>query len=233
MTTIAPYIDHTLLKADATPADIRKLCAEAKHYGFASVCVNPIYVSLAAAELQDSPIRVCCVIGFPLGAHLTAIKVSEARDALAAGAQELDMVMAIGAAKSGAWREVEDDIAAVVKAAKQQALVKVILEMCLLSDQEKELACLVARKAGAAFVKTSTGFSSGGATPADVQLMRRVVPDMKIKASGGIRNLATARALLAAGADRLGCSAGAQLIEDEHTEAFFTPKAQGEDSAAK
>ena len=214
-TSIASTIDHTLLKPDATADAVRQICAEAREHGFASVCVNSCHVALVAAELHGTPIQVCSVIGFPLGAAATLSKVFESIDAIADGATELDMVINIGAAKEGDWRTVEDDIAAVTKAAKGKALVKVIIETCLLTDQEKELACLVAKKAGADFVKTSTGFSSGGATVADVELMRRTVPDMKIKASGGIRDLATAKAMLAAGADRLGCSAGVAIVGEE------------------
>ncbi|MCL2498546.1 MAG: deoxyribose-phosphate aldolase [Symbiobacteriaceae bacterium] len=213
--SVASYIDHTLLKPEATPTAVRQLCAEAKEFGFASVCVNPWHLPLVAAELAGSQVAPCCVIGFPLGANATLTKVNEAVAAIAAGATELDMVINIGAAKEGDWRIVEDDITDVVKAATGKALVKVIIETCLLSDREKELACLVAQKAGATFVKTSTGFSTGGATVADVELMRRTVPQMKIKASGGIRDLASAQAMIAAGADRLGCSAGVAIVKQE------------------
>ena len=222
MLSLAGYIDHTLLKPDATEAAIRKLCEEAIIYQFASVCVNAIYVPLAASLLQDTGIDVCCVVGFPLGSATTYTKVCEAREAVATGATELDMVVSLGALKSGNWRYVENDIAAVVQAASPH-LVKVIIETCLLTLQEKELACYVAQKAGAAFVKTSTGFSTAGATVDDVQLMHATVPNMRIKASGGIRDLETARAMILAGANRLGCSAGAAIVEAERAELGLPP----------
>ena len=222
MLSLAAYIDHTLLKPDANEAAIRTLCEEAIIYQFSSVCVNAIHVPLAASLLQSTEIAVCCVVGFPLGSSSTFAKVCEAREAVISGATELDMVIALGALKSGNWRQVEDDIAAVVKAVAPYA-VKVIIETCLLTEQEKELACYVAQKAGAAFVKTSTGFSTGGATVADIELMRATVPNMRIKASGGIRDLATARAMIQAGADRLGCSAGASIVEEERAELGLSP----------
>jgi len=215
LSTIAPFIEHTLLKPEATQAAISQLCEEALQYSFAAVCVNPYYISQVRNLLQGSTVRVCSVIGFPLGANRTSSKVNEVIGALADGATELDMVMNIAAAKDGDWRTVEDDIAAVVKAAASQAVVKVIIETALLSEQEKELACLVAQKAGATYVKTSTGFASGGATVADVALMRQTVPQMRIKASGGIRDLAAAISLLQAGANRLGLSASVALMQEE------------------
>ena len=215
MANIASVIDHTLLRADATPQDIIQLCNEAREYDFAAVCVNSTYTQLVAKELRGTSIATCVVIGFPLGASSTFAKTAEAVSAIADGANELDMVINIGAVKSGAWRIVEDDIAAVVKAAGTQTLVKVILETCLLTDAEKELACLVAQKAGAAFVKTSTGFSVSGATEKDVSLMKRVVPNMQVKASGGIRTLNQARAFLAIGASRLGCSSSVSIVKGD------------------
>ena len=208
------YIDHTLLKADATPAQIEKLCGEALTYHFASVCVNSCYVPLCAQRLKGSDVAVCCVAGFPLGAMLTEAKAAETRLAVAAGAQEVDMVINVGKAKAGDWAYVEADIRAVVEAAGA-AHVKVILECCLLTDEEKQRACACAKAAGAAFVKTSTGFSSGGATVQDVALMRRAVgPAMGVKAAGGIRTRQDALAMLEAGANRLGASAGIAIVTE-------------------
>lgn len=207
------YIDHTLLKAEATPAQIEKLCAQALEYRFASVCVNTCYAPLSARLLAGSDVAVCCVVGFPLGAMLTEAKAAETRLAVAAGAQEVDMVINLGMAKAGDWDYVQRDIRAVVEAA-ENARVKVILECCLLTDAEKERACACAKAAGAAFVKTSTGFSAGGATIADVALMRRAVgPGMGVKASGGIRTRQDALAMIEAGASRLGASAGIAIVE--------------------
>ncbi len=220
---LARLIDHTALKPDTTEARIRTLCDEARHYGFAAVCVNPCYVPLAAELLQDSPVAVCTVVGFPLGANRTAIKAAEAEQAIRDGAAELDMVLNLGLLKSGRHRAVLEDIRAVVDVARQappppgrdRILVKVILETALLTDAEKEHACRLALEAGADFVKTSTGFAGGGATVEDVALMRRVVGDrMGVKASGGIRTRAQAEALVAAGASRLGTSAGVALVQD-------------------
>ena len=183
-------IDHTLLRADAVSEEIVKLSQEAKQYGFASVCVNPAWVELAAEQLHGTDVKVCTVIGFPLGASTKEAKGFEAADAIRKGAQEVDMVINIGALKNGNDALVEADIRAVVEAAAGKALVKVIIETCLLSDEEKVRACEAAVRAGADFVKTSTGFSTGGATPEDVALMRRTVgPDLGVKASGGVRNL--------------------------------------------
>ena len=228
---VAKMIDHTLLAATATRAQIQKLCAEAKKYGFASVCVNPVWVSLAAAELSGSESAVCTVIGFPLGAETSAGKAFCARQAVLDGADEVDMVINIGAAKEGDFAAVQEDIAAVVQASKsaaaekgKKALVKVIVETCYLTGQEIEAACVAAKNAGADFVKTSTGFGTpkdadgkplpNGAQAGHVELMRKTVgPDMGVKASGGIRDAQTARALLEAGANRLGCSAGVAIVE--------------------
>ena len=210
---LASYIDHTLLKPEASREQIRAVCNEAKQYHFASVCVNSCWVPLIVEELKGSGVSVCCVIGFPLGASLSSVKAFEAREAVAAGAQEIDMVVNIGAVKSGGWELVREDIAA-VNAAKGTAKLKVIIETCLLIDEEKVRVCQIAKEAGADFVKTSTGFSTGGATVHDVELMRRTVgPEMGVKASGGIRTLADALAMIEAGASRLGASAGVKIIE--------------------
>lgn len=213
MNEIAKYIDHTLLKPDATEAAIKKLCDEAKRYGFKSVCVNPSRVGFAANELEGSGVLPCCVIGFPLGATLSEVKAFEAEAAIKAGAKELDMVMNIGAAKDGNWTLVENDIHAVVTAANRKTLVKVIIETCLLTDDEKGEACRCAMRAGADFVKTSTGFSIGGATEHDISLMRQTVGEkMGVKASGGIHTPEQAERLIAAGASRIGASNGIKLI---------------------
>lgn len=213
---VAQLIDHTLLKADATEEQVRKLCEEARKYTFASVCVNPSNVALAARLLRGSPVKVCTVIGFPLGATTPTAKSIEARDAIANGATEVDMVINVGALKSGDDELVRRDIQAVVDAAKGQALVKVILETALLSDEEKVKASLLAKMAGADFVKTSTGFGPGGATAEDVALMRQTVgPEMGVKASGGIRDLETAQAMVKAGATRIGASASVAIAKGE------------------
>lgn len=211
---IARMIDHTLLKPDATEDGIRKICQEAKENHFASVCVNPCYVPLCAAELKGSDVNVCTVIGFPLGANSSATKAFETRDAIENGAQEVDMVVNIGKIKSKQWVDVSRDIEAVVQAAKGKALTKVILETCLLSDAEKTKVSEICKQAGADFVKTSTGFSTGGATVEDIALMRKVVgPDMGVKASGGVRDAKTAKAMIEAGATRLGTSSGIAIIQ--------------------
>ena len=211
---IATYIDHTLLKANATEAQIRKLCEEAAEYRFASVCVNTCYVPLAAELLKGSGVKTCCVVGFPLGAMSTAAKAFEAADAVENGAEEVDMVLNIGAAKFGDWDYVRNDIGQVVKAVGGKALVKVIIETCLLSDDEKVLACGAAKEAGADFVKTSTGFSIGGATVEDIRLMREAVgSDMGVKASGGIKTYEDAVAMIEAGATRIGTSSGIAIVE--------------------
>ena len=198
---LASYIDHTLLKPEASREQIRAVCNEAKQYHFASVCVNPCWIPFIAEELKGSGVTPCCTISFPLGT------------AVAAGAGEIDMVINIGAVKSGDWELVREDIAA-VNAAKGTAKLKVIIETCLLTDEEKVRVCQIAKEVGADFVKTSTGFSTGGATVHDVELMRKTVgPEMGVKASGGVRTLADALAMIEAGASRLGASAGVKIIE--------------------
>ena len=205
-------IDHTLLKANATRAQIEKLCDEALEYNFASVCVNTCWVPLAHEKLAGSEVNTCCVVGFPLGAMLTEAKAAETRLAVEAGADEVDMVINIGWLLDGEYNAVRDDIAAVVKAADGKC-VKVIIEACLLTDEQKVKACELSVEAGATFVKTSTGFSTGGATVADVALMRKTVGDRcLVKAAGGIHTADEARAMVEAGADRLGCSAGIQIM---------------------
>ena len=209
---ILSHVDHTLLKPEATPAQVEKLCAEAAEYHFASVCVNPVYIPLAARLLDGTGVKVCCVVGFPLGAIAPEQKAAEAASCAAMGAEELDMVIHVGAAKAGDWALVQRDIVGVVKAAAGRT-VKVIIETCLLTDEEKVKACEAAKAAGADFVKTSTGFSTGGATTHDIALMRKTVgPEMGVKASGGIRDYATAMAMIEAGANRIGASAGIEIV---------------------
>lgn len=209
------YIDHTLLKPDASQEQIATLIEEAKKYDFASVCVNPTWVSFAAQALKGTYVKVCTVIGFPLGANTPELKAFETSDAIRNGANEIDMVINIGALKSQNFDLVEKDIRAVVKAAKG-TLVKVIIETCLLTDEEKVKACQIAQKAGADFVKTSTGFSTGGATVTDVALMRKTVgPDMGVKASGGARSYEDALAFIEAGATRIGASSGVAIMEGD------------------
>ena len=211
---IAGMIDHTLLKPDATVEQIRKLCEEAKMYKFASVCINPTHVALASKLLEGTEVKVCTVIGFPLGASTPTAKAIETRDAIANGAHEIDMVINIGALKSGDDELVRRDIQAVVDAAKGKAIVKVILETALLTDEEKVKACLLAKMAGADFVKTSTGFGPSGATVEDVALMRKTVgPEMGVKAAGGIRSFETAKAMVEAGATRIGASASIAIAK--------------------
>ncbi len=206
---LAAYCDHTVLKPDTTEPTIEKFCREAIEWGFASVCVNPVHVRLVARLLQGTPVKTCTVIGFPLGATTSLVKAFETRDAIANGAQEVDMVINVGALKEGRTQLVGDDIRSVVQAAAGQARVKVIIETCLLTDEEKVTACQLAKEAGADFVKTSTGMSTGGATMADIALMRRTVgPDMGVKASTGINNREIAIAMIEAGATRLGTSKG-------------------------
>ena len=214
--TLAKTIDHTLLKAIGTADQVRELCIEAKKYGFASVCVNPSWVPLCARELAGSDVMVCTVIGFPLGANSSEIKAAEARLAVNQGAKEVDMVINLGLAKAGDWKGVEEDIKAVVaSAAPAKATVKVIIETCYLSDAEKVKACEAAMRAGANFVKTSTGFGTGGATPEDVKLMKKTVGDkLKVKASGGIRSYHDAILMLDAGADRIGASSGVAIVSE-------------------
>lgn len=211
-TNIASLIDHTLLKPEATAEQVEQICAEARKYNFASVCVNPAFVELAAKELKGAESKVCTVIGFPLGASTSATKAFETKDAIEKGATEIDMVMNIGAMKAGQFDIVLNDMKAVREAAGK-TLVKVILETCLLTDYEKEKACELAVEAKLDFVKTSTGFSTGGATAADVALMRRVVgADLGVKASGGVRSLEDLEAMVAAGANRIGASSGVKIM---------------------
>ncbi len=212
----ASLIDHTLLKPEAAESDIRKLCDEAVQFGFASVCVNPAWVKRAAQFLQGSGVPVCTVIGFPLGATLPDVKAFEARRSIFNGAREVDMVINIGALKSGDVCAVEDDIRAVASAAHENGvLCKVIIETALLTDQEKVTACLAAKNAGADFVKTSTGFSKGGATVEDVALMRRTVGHaLGVKASGGVKGIDDARAMFEAGATRIGASVGVKIAQE-------------------
>jgi deoxyribose-phosphate aldolase len=205
-------IDHTLLKQDATPEQIVKLCNEAEEYDFMSVCVNPAYVPLASECLADSDVKVCTVIGFPLGMNLTRTKVDEAKLAISQGADEIDMVINVGMLKNGNDDYVEEEIRLLKEVAGNKVL-KVIIETCLLTDDEKVRACIAAKNAGADFVKTSTGFSTGGATAADVALMRKTVgPDMGVKASGGVRTHEDLLAMVEAGATRIGTSNGTKII---------------------
>ncbi|WP_153733219.1 deoxyribose-phosphate aldolase [Sporosarcina obsidiansis] len=218
----AAYIDHTLLKADATKQQVLELCDEAKKYSFASVCINPTWVKTAAEALQDTDVKVCTVIGFPLGASTTEVKAYETKDAIANGAGEIDMVLNVGALQSGQLEQVQKDIEAVVEAAKGQALVKVILETSLLDDMQKRTACELAVLAGANYVKTSTGFSTGGATPEDVKLMRSVVgPEIGVKASGGVRNIDDVNKMIEAGATRIGASSGVAIMEGLESSADY------------
>lgn len=213
---VAAMIDHTLLKPDATRADVEKLCREAAEFRFATVCVNPVWVSLAAASLRGSGVGVCSVVGFPLGATTPDVKQYETRRAIFDGATEIDMVINVGALKSGDLRTVERDIEAVVEPCRPCGVVsKVIIEAALLSDEEKITACTLSKAAGADFVKTSTGFGPGGATAADVALMRRVVgSEMGVKAAGGVRDLEGLKAMVAAGATRVGASAGVKIVQE-------------------
>ena len=214
--SIASMIDHTLLKQDATGEQIDRLCAEAAEYHFASVCVNPYYVVRCVKNLKGTGVKVCTVVGFPLGATTMETKVFETLQAVASGAEEIDMVINVCALKSGHIRGVEQEIQAMVAAVEGKAILKVIIETCLLTDEEKVLACQIAKRCGADFVKTSTGFSTGGATVEDVALMRRTVgPEMGVKASGGIRDYAKAKAMIDAGASRIGASAGIAIVEAE------------------
>jgi deoxyribose-phosphate aldolase len=214
MKNLNKYIDHTVLKPEASIADIKKLCAEARKYKFATVFVNPSYISLAAKLLKGSGVKVGCAIGFPFGATTTEVKVMEAMQAIADGAQEIDMVINVGAVKSKNYKLVEADIKSVVKAVKPVG-VKTILETSLLTNQEKVRVAKIAKKVGAWFVKTSTGFSTGGATVEDIKLLRKTVgPKMGVKASGGIRDYKTAMAMIEAGANRIGTSSGVKIIKE-------------------
>lgn len=216
MDELAKMIDHTLLKPEATAEQIKKLCEEARDYGFASVCINPCQVKLAAKMLRDTDVKVCTVIGFPLGANTSEVKAYETKDAIENGAEEIDMVMNIGAMKSGDYELVKKDVQAVVDAAKGRTIVKVILENCLLEKDEIKKACEICKQAGADYVKTSTGFNKSGATVEDVELMRETVGDeMGVKAAGGIRDTKTAMAMVGAGASRIGASSSMKIISGE------------------
>jgi deoxyribose-phosphate aldolase len=214
---LAGMIDHTMLKPEATEAEIENLCGEARKYSFASVCINPSYVALCSKLLRGTDVKVCTVIGFPLGATLTAVKAFETEHAIRDGATEVDMVINVGMLKSRQYEYVENDIFAVVSTAKRyRVLSKVIIESALLTDEEKVKACVLAKRAGADFVKTSTGFSKGGATVGDIALMRRVVGSaMGVKASGGVRSREDALAMVAHGADRIGASASVKIVSEE------------------
>ena len=218
---MAKYIDHTYLKPEASVSDIRKICDEAKKYHCASVCVNPSYIQYVAQQLEGSGVTPCCVIAFPFSTCTPETKAFEAADAATKGAREIDMVINVGAIKSGDWMLVKRDIEGVVNAVKGRAQVKVIIEACLLTDEEKVKACTVAKLAGAHFVKTSTGYSTGGATVEDIRLMRETVgPDMGVKASGGVRTYDDAVAMINAGASRIGASSTGKIVSgvknDEH-----------------
>ena len=217
--TLASYIDHTILKADAQVKDIEKICKEAAEYHFASVCVNAANVAQVAALLKGTDVKVCTVVGFPLGATLAQVKAFEAQEAIKDGAHEVDMVINVGALKSGLLDVVENDIRAVAEACKGKALLKVIIETCLLTEEEKVTACELAKKAGADYVKTSTGFSTGGALAEDIRLMRRTVGDqMGVKASGAVRDLETALKMIEAGASRIGASASVSIVNGVEAE---------------
>jgi len=219
---VAALIDHTLLKPDATRAEVETLCREAAEFRFATVCVNPVWVALAASRLRGSGVGVCSVVGFPLGATTADVKQYETRRAIFDGATEIDMVINLGALKSGDLRTVERDIDSVVEPCRHCGVIsKVIIEAALLSDEEKTTACTLSKAAGADFVKTSTGFGPGGATPADVALMRRVVgAEMGVKAAGGVRDLEGLHAMVAAGATRVGASAGVKIVQETKTLPF-------------
>ena len=214
---LSKYIDHTLLKAAATPEEIKKVCAEAVEHNFASVCVNSCYCGLVAEKLAGSDVMTCVVVGFPLGAGMSGAKASETALAVEAGADEVDMVINVGQMKAGNYDYVRDDIKAVVDASGS-ATVKVILENCYLTKDEIVKACELSREAGADFVKTSTGFGPSGATLEDVALMKKTVPGLQVKAAGGIRDRKTALAMIEAGADRLGASAGIAIVQGEADE---------------
>jgi deoxyribose-phosphate aldolase len=212
---LAKMIDHTNLKSSTVKDEILRLTKEAKDYHFASVCVNPTWVELAAQELKGTDVKVCTVIGFPLGANTKEVKVYETKDAIEKGAEEIDMVINIGKLKDGDYDYVESEIAGIVTASKGKAIVKVIIETCLLTDDEKKKVCSLAVKAGADFVKTSTGFSTGGATIEDVELMRQTVgAQVGVKASGGIRSKEDAQAMVHAGATRIGASSGISIVTE-------------------
>lgn len=213
---IANMIDHTVLKAFTTKEDVIKICNEAKENGFFSVCINPTQIEFVKNELKGSNVKVCTVIGFPLGANTPEVKAFETKDAIAKGADEVDMVINIGALKDKNYDLVYEDIKAVVDAADKDALVKVIIETCYLTDEEKKIACELALKAGTDYVKTSTGFGTGGSTPEDIKLMRETVgPKIGVKASGGVRNTKDAEAVIEAGATRIGASASVEIISGQ------------------
>jgi len=219
---IASMIDHTILKPEATENEIKMLCKEAVKYNFASVCVNPSMVSLAATILEGSPVKVCTVIGFPLGATTTAVKAFETEQTIKEGATEVDMVINVGKLKERDLEYVKNDIKAVVNAANGKALTKVIIETCLLTDDEKVIACQLSKEAGADFVKTSTGFSTGGATAADIKLMRETVgPDIGVKASGGVRSREDALIMIENGATRIGASASIAICEGQKSNSNY------------
>lgn len=216
---IANMIDHTVLKAFSSKEDVIKVCKEAKEHGFFSVCINPTHIELAKQELEGSKVKVCTVIGFPLGANTSEVKAFETKDSIAKGAHEVDMVINIGALKDKNYDLVYKDIKAVVDAANKEALVKVIIETCYLTDEEKKIACELSVKAGADYVKTSTGFGTGGSTPEDIKLMRDVVgPNVGVKASGGVRTTEDAIKVIDAGASRIGASASISIATGEKTD---------------
>lgn len=213
---LAKYIDHTILKPETTKEEVVKVCSEAKEHGFFSVCVNPYYVSLVKEELKGSDVKVCSVIGFPLGASVTSVKAAETKQAIADGANEIDMVLNIAAMKNGEYEYVLNDIKGVVNALEGKAILKVILENCLLTEAEIVKACELSVEAGAHFVKTSTGFSKGGAVASDIALMRKTVgPNIGVKASGAVRDRETALAMVEAGASRIGASASVAIVKGE------------------
>jgi deoxyribose-phosphate aldolase len=220
---VAGMIDHTLLKPEATPDEIKKLCMEAKDYSFASVCINPCYVSLCSELLRGTGVKVCTVIGFPLGSNTTEVKKYETEEAIRNGANEVDMVINVGQLKQGNYDYVEKDVKAVVSTARRHnVLSKVIFETALLTDEEKVRAALICKKAGADFVKTSTGFSKGGATVGDVALMKYVVGSaIGVKAAGGIRSKEDAEAMIASGADRIGASASVKIVSGEKSDSNY------------
>jgi deoxyribose-phosphate aldolase len=212
---IAKYIDHTILKPEATAEDVKKLCSEAREYKFASVCVNGCYAKLVSSELAGTDVKTCVVVGFPLGAMTKEAKAFETTQAIENGATEIDMVINVGALKEKNYELLKEDIEAVVNAAKGKALVKVIIETCLLTDEEKVKACEISKEAKADFVKTSTGFSTGGATKEDIALMRKTVgPEIGVKASGGVRDFNTAMEMINAGASRIGASASISIVSE-------------------
>jgi deoxyribose-phosphate aldolase len=219
---VASYIDHTLLKPDAQRSQIEQLCDEAAKYGFCSVCVNTYWADFCARRLRGKGVKVCCVVGFPLGAMDSRTKGFEARNAVGNGASEIDMVINVGALKSGDIQAVEEDIRSVMRSCRATTVKKVIIETCLLSDDEKVIACELSKKAGADYVKTSTGFAKGGATAQDIALMRRVVgPDMGIKAAGGVRSFEDAKQMIESGATRIGASASVKIVSGEKSEGAY------------